>query len=34
MEGDKVTSKRTLVEELKKAVKRIRTEVVVESCAS
>ncbi len=32
-EWDKVTSK-TLVEELKKAVKRIRTEVVFESCSS
>ena len=31
---DKVTSKKTLIEELKKSVKKIRTEVVFESCSS
>ena len=30
---DKVTSKKTLIEELKKSVKKIRTEVVFERCS-
>jgi hypothetical protein len=34
IEWEKVTSKKTLVEELKKAIKKIRAEVVFESCSS
>ncbi|CAF4553576.1 unnamed protein product, partial [Didymodactylos carnosus] len=34
MNSDKIKSKTSLMEELKRAVKRIRIEIVLESCAS